>query len=170
MRLIIPIKTGRNHRAHTEWQWPISEIHPIMMEKSAWLWWGWGVHAHPLSLYWPSRTKLQCTLQLRGQIHSPFHLYSYMCSVDATWKKPNDIKKYIYLKSSILERLNSRKEQHTEVDLHLKNIIVKKFYTALKSNRIFLHTGKHIEYKVYQIYQIKTSGNTSVRYSKYMPK
>jgi hypothetical protein len=34
-------------------------------------WWGWGVHAHPLSLYLPSRTKLQCTLQLRGQIYTP---------------------------------------------------------------------------------------------------
>jgi hypothetical protein len=31
-----------------------------------------GVHAHPISLYLPSRTKLQCiTLQLRGQIHPP---------------------------------------------------------------------------------------------------
>jgi hypothetical protein len=29
------------------------------------------VHAQPHSLYFPSRTKLQCTLQLRGQIHSP---------------------------------------------------------------------------------------------------
>jgi hypothetical protein len=35
-------------------------------------WSGWGVHAHPLSLCLPSRTKLQCTLQLRGQI---FNLY-----------------------------------------------------------------------------------------------
>jgi hypothetical protein len=32
-------------------------------------WWGWGVHAHPLSLYLPSPVKLQCTLQLSGQIH-----------------------------------------------------------------------------------------------------
>jgi hypothetical protein len=24
-------------------------------------WWGWGVHDHPISLYLPSRTKLQCT-------------------------------------------------------------------------------------------------------------
>ena len=32
--------------------------------------WGWGVHAHPLSLYLPSRTKLLCTLQLRGQIYT----------------------------------------------------------------------------------------------------
>ncbi len=30
-------------------------------------WWGWGVHAHPLSLSLPSRAKLQCTLQLSGQ-------------------------------------------------------------------------------------------------------
>jgi hypothetical protein len=33
-----------------------------------------GVHAHPLSLYLPSRTKLHCTLQLRGQIDSPYFL------------------------------------------------------------------------------------------------
>ncbi len=41
-------------------------------------WWGWGVHAHPLSLYLPSRTKFQCTstLQLRKQIHST---YLYPC-------------------------------------------------------------------------------------------
>ena len=26
-------------------------------------WWGWGMHAHPLSLYLPSRTMLQCRYQ-----------------------------------------------------------------------------------------------------------
>jgi hypothetical protein len=31
-------------------------------------WWGWRVHAHPLSLHLPSPVKLQCTL-LSGQIH-----------------------------------------------------------------------------------------------------
>ncbi len=40
-------------------------------------WWGWGVLAHPLPLYQPSRTKLWFTLQLRGQIHS---LYCYSTS------------------------------------------------------------------------------------------
>jgi hypothetical protein len=35
---------------------------------------GGGVHAHPLSQYLPWRTKLQCTLQLRVQIHSPSSL------------------------------------------------------------------------------------------------
>ncbi len=34
-------------------------------------WWGWGVHAHPLSLLLPSPVKLQCTLQLSGQTHYP---------------------------------------------------------------------------------------------------
>ncbi len=32
-------------------------------------WWGWGVHARPLSLHLPSPVKLQCTLQLSGQTH-----------------------------------------------------------------------------------------------------
>jgi hypothetical protein len=32
-------------------------------------WWGWGLHAHPLSLHLPSPVKLQCTLQLSWQIH-----------------------------------------------------------------------------------------------------
>jgi len=49
-------------------------------------WWGWLVHAHPLSLYLPSRTKLQCTLQLRGQIHSLYFystpIYSILCALD----------------------------------------------------------------------------------------
>jgi hypothetical protein len=45
-------------------------------------WWGWLVHALPLSLYLPSPAKLWCMLQLRGQIHSPlFLLYPYMYSV-----------------------------------------------------------------------------------------
>ncbi len=32
-------------------------------------WWGWVVHAYPLSLHLPSPVKLQCTLQLSGQTH-----------------------------------------------------------------------------------------------------
>ncbi len=35
-------------------------------------WRGWEMHAQPLSLYLPPRAKLWCTLQLRGQIHSPY--------------------------------------------------------------------------------------------------
>ncbi len=34
-------------------------------------WWGWGLHAHPLSLLLPSPVKLQCTLQLSGQTQNP---------------------------------------------------------------------------------------------------
>ncbi len=66
------------HRVHTEWQWPISGVHPVMMEKSAL---AGEVHAHPLSLYLPSCTKLQCTLQLRGQIHSPYFISTHICTL-----------------------------------------------------------------------------------------
>jgi hypothetical protein len=63
-----------NHRAHTKWQSLISGVHSIHHDgKISPGCWGWGLHAHPLSLYLPSRTKLQwseCTFQLRGQIHS----------------------------------------------------------------------------------------------------
>jgi hypothetical protein len=34
-------------------------------------WWGWGMQALPISLHIPSPVKLQCTLQLSGQIHWP---------------------------------------------------------------------------------------------------
>jgi hypothetical protein len=44
-------------------------------------WRGWGVHDLPLSLYSPSHTKLQCTLQLRWQIHSPCSVSAPMYSV-----------------------------------------------------------------------------------------
>jgi hypothetical protein len=81
---IVPQHSLRsNHRAHTKWQWLISGVHSIMMEKSALGAEGGGcMHTHPLSLYLPSRKKLQRTFQLRGQIHSfiytqihLFHLY-----------------------------------------------------------------------------------------------
>ncbi len=56
----------------TEWQWPISDVHFIMMEKSA--------LPLPLSLYLPSRTKLLCILQLRGQINSPYFISTPICT------------------------------------------------------------------------------------------
>jgi hypothetical protein len=57
--------------ALTEWQRPLG-VHSIMMGKFAQAGEGGGCRPmHLLSLYLPSRTKLQCTLQLRGQIHSP---------------------------------------------------------------------------------------------------
>jgi hypothetical protein len=67
---------------YTEWQWPLSGIHSIMMVKSAQS--GEGSvctpRALPLSLYLPSQTKLWYTLQVRGQILyispiSPLPLY-----------------------------------------------------------------------------------------------
>jgi hypothetical protein len=48
-------------------------------------WWGWGVHAHPLLLHLPSSVKLQCTLQLSGQIHWPCFNSTNICTL---WSKP----------------------------------------------------------------------------------
>jgi hypothetical protein len=42
---------------------------------------GGGGHAHPLSLYLPSRTKLCCKLQLKGQIHSPSFYSTPICTL-----------------------------------------------------------------------------------------
>jgi hypothetical protein len=54
---------------YTEWQRPLSGAHSVMMEKSAQAGeGGGGVHTHSLSINILSRTKLWCTLQLRGQI------------------------------------------------------------------------------------------------------
>ncbi len=41
-----------------------------------------GVHAYPISLHLALRTKLWRTLQLRGQIHSP---YFYATSICTQW-------------------------------------------------------------------------------------
>ncbi len=48
-------------------------------------WWGWGVHALPLSLYLPSLTKLWCTLELRGPIHSPYFSSTPICTQCFSW-------------------------------------------------------------------------------------
>ncbi len=54
-------------------------------------WWGWGVHALPLSLYPPSRAKLWCTIRSswEGRYHTLplFLLYPYMNSVVTPSKK-----------------------------------------------------------------------------------
>ncbi len=44
-------------------------------------WEGGARHGHPLSLHLPSRTKLQCTLLLRGQIYSPYFYSTSICTL-----------------------------------------------------------------------------------------
>ncbi len=63
-------KWGDSTEYTQEWQRPLSSlpVHYIMMEKLS-------------SLYLPSRTKLWCTLQLRGQIHSLYFFSTPMYSV-----------------------------------------------------------------------------------------
>ncbi len=77
MRKAFLILDHRVHRLATVTFWRSF----IMMEKLSQNWWGWGVHTHPLSLYLPSRTKLWCMLQLRGQIHSPSFYSTHICTL-----------------------------------------------------------------------------------------
>ncbi len=67
--LCTAVLIGWDHRVHrivTSAFW-----HTFSHEgKISLAWWGWEVHAHPLLLHL-SPLKLQCTLQLSGQIHWP---------------------------------------------------------------------------------------------------
>jgi hypothetical protein len=54
---------------YTELQPLLSGVHSVMMVNLVLASEGGGVHAHPVSLHLPSPVKLQCTLQLSGQIH-----------------------------------------------------------------------------------------------------
>ncbi len=63
----VSICDHRVHRVVTSAFWR-TFIHECKISLG---WWGWGVHAHPLLLHLPSPVKLQCTLQLSGQIHWP---------------------------------------------------------------------------------------------------
>ncbi len=51
----------------------MTESHPWLVRL--------GVHTHHFSLFLPSRTKLQCTLELRGQLHSPYFISTPICTL-----------------------------------------------------------------------------------------
>ena len=70
-------------------------------------WWGWGVHSHPLSLYLPSRTKLDVRweglytppistlpLYLLWEKVEACNLYNYLCT--GTLPHPNDTYSILY--------------------------------------------------------------------------
>jgi hypothetical protein len=69
---------GKHHSVHTEWQWLISGVHSIMMEKSAPAGEsGAGSQAHRLSLYLPSSTKLHAVYapaESAYTVHSPYFI------------------------------------------------------------------------------------------------
>ncbi len=73
-------RTHRVHRVATAAFWrTFSDEGKI--SPGWWQWWGWGVHAHLLSLHLPSPVKLQCTLQLSGQIHWPCFISTNICTL-----------------------------------------------------------------------------------------
>ncbi len=67
-----------NHRVDTEWQRELSGVHPIMVDKLAQAGEGWG-HAHPLSLYLPSHTRIKFQFIYapaeRADTFTLFHFY-----------------------------------------------------------------------------------------------
>jgi hypothetical protein len=70
----------------TEWWRPLSGVHSIMGVKLAWLVRVGGARpSHPPSLLLPSPVKLQCTLQLSGQIHWPYFISTNICTL---WFSP----------------------------------------------------------------------------------
>jgi hypothetical protein len=80
--LVCKVSFSLHHRVHTEWQWPVSDVQSIMMEKSA-LAGGWGVHPHPVSLYCIFHHVQSCSvyaLAERANTLPVFHLYP-MCTL-----------------------------------------------------------------------------------------
>ncbi len=77
-KVLLPVTTE-----YTEWQRPLFGVHSIMRVKLAWLVRVGGARpvAHPLSLLLPSPVKLQCTLQLSGQIHWPCFISTNICTL-----------------------------------------------------------------------------------------
>ncbi len=68
------------HRVHTEWQRLVSGVHSIMMESSALAGEGGGARHKPPFTLLLLQTKLQCTFQLRRQIHSPYFISTLICT------------------------------------------------------------------------------------------
>jgi hypothetical protein len=96
------------HRVQTEWRYPISGVHPIMMEKSALAVEGGDACPPPFSLS-PSRKKRQCTLQLRGQVHSLYFictLYATLCLVHFYYRLKGQKRDFFIMHSSTRARVH----------------------------------------------------------------
>ncbi len=59
--IIAPPPLSQESMVQIDWQWPLFDVHSIMMVNSAQPGEGGGVHFLALSLYLPSRAKLCCT-------------------------------------------------------------------------------------------------------------
>jgi hypothetical protein len=63
---------GPEHRVNTEWQWPLSGVHSIMVVTSAQPGETGGARPPPFILSTTTSKVVVYTLQLRGQIHFPY--------------------------------------------------------------------------------------------------
>ncbi len=103
-----------NLRVHTEWRLQISGVHPIMMEKIKISpgWWGWGVHAHPLSAYYHYVQSCSVRSCWVGRYTHPVSSLPYMYSVLLTttvsrvrdWRGQTSIRNILSVQSNILLR------------------------------------------------------------------
>ncbi len=109
----------RCHSVNSVWVYIPQSIHRVAM-TDFWRsfhhegiinpgWWGWGSHAHPLSLYLPSRTKKFATYVSaeRTDTLTLFHLNPYMYSVVHTKWTSLAGKEMALLNSSGLKSLRS---------------------------------------------------------------
>jgi hypothetical protein len=66
-----------NHRVHTEWQWPFSGVHSIMMEKSAQS----GEGATPFTINTITYKAVVYAPAERADIHSPYFYSTPVCTL-----------------------------------------------------------------------------------------
>ncbi len=70
------------HRVYTEWQWPLSGVHSIMMEKLGQPGEGGGGGCTPIPFsYIYHHVQSWCTLLQRGQVHSTYFYSTPICTL-----------------------------------------------------------------------------------------
>ncbi len=72
--------SGSQSTVHTEWQWPLSGVHSIMLEKLAQAGEGGGCTPTPFH-YIYHHVAVYGTLQLRWQIHSRYFISTPICTL-----------------------------------------------------------------------------------------
>jgi hypothetical protein len=99
-----------DHRVHTEWQLPLSDVHSITSDKLAQFGEGGGAR--------PPHSKL-CTLQVRRQIHSP---YFYSTPIGILWFRHSLLT--TYLPAYILPgKKSARTELNAGIDTRLNRTV-----------------------------------------------
>ncbi len=70
-----------DHRVHTEWQWPISGVHSIMMEKLALAGESGGGQTHPPFTLFAITYRYKVAVYAQAEPHSPYFMYSVCMTI-----------------------------------------------------------------------------------------